>query len=170
MKSTKYKGVIISEKVDNENGMFKYSFFSEEGFTPGEIVYVVKKTHGRTKAQNDLFWSAMRELYKSGAYSFLNVRENPDYPMSFKFFSDMVKLEFGAGAEYYIWRTKDGYRGISEELPVGDFLYVEPIPKSTTKYTKEEFSNLLANVGAWVREMGDIPDKIFKMLHMIEIV
>ena len=168
MKKNKPNKVLIQEKVDLGNGRYKYGFTTEDGYHVGESVYVLNIAQGRTKAQNDLFWSAMRELYNSGAYSFLNIRENPNYPMTFRHFSEAVKLEHGAGVEYYFWKTKDGYRGISDEPPEGDFVYIEPVPKSTTKYTKEEFSALIDNVKAWVREMGDIPEKVFQILHMID--
>lgn len=160
--------MLVQEKVDLGNNKFKYAFTADNCFDAGEKLYILKGDKGRTLAQNRLFWAAMKALYRSGAYSFLTIHENPNYPMSFRQFAESVKAEFGKGAKYYIWKAKDGYRGVSDEIPKGDFEYIEAVQESTTNYTKEEFSSLLDNVKAWIRNMGDIPDEIFKMFNMID--
>lgn len=145
---------------------YEYSFTTNKEFNIGEEIHVLTKEEGRTKKQNALFWSAMRELYNSGAYSFLNFIEDPRYPITFRQFAEIVKVEHGAGYDHYVWVTKDGYHGTSDEPPEFECVFIRGITKSTTRYTKKQFSEMLDSVKKWVREMGDIPEKISEILNL----
>lgn len=146
--------MIIEKKIMGKSGTkYLVSGLPEAGV--GDVFVVHTTEQAGTKRQNKLFHKLLHEIYTSRAWSFAGLSEAEHQGMSWLHFRDKVKLDFGEGAEYYVYQDNVGHIKYDKKRPNPLICRAcFAVPVSWTKYTKEQRSMCIDRVMAWAQEMG----------------
>lgn len=121
----------------------------------GDMLVVQTPEEAGTERQNKLFHKLLHEIYKSRAWSFSDLSEAEHEGMSWLYFRDKIKLDFGEGAEYFVYQDNFGHIKYDKKRPNPQLCQVcFAVPLSWTKYNKEQRHQCIDRVMDWAEEMG----------------
>jgi hypothetical protein len=127
-------------------------FITEKGKTPkvGKRYLLEDATSG-TSAQNKAFHALIGEYWKSGAHSY-----NAD---SFEHFRELIKLNLGAGAEFFVYATPYGLKKAKT---------IEEVPE---EYRNEEYcwTKVISWTDYTLKERRETMDRLISEMHQVGV-
>lgn len=145
----------VEKKIIDERGIKYLVSGAPDHFNVGDKLKVQTEEDEGTDKQNKLFHKLLHEIYKSRAWSFAGLSEVEHEGMSWLHFRDIVKMEFGEGADYYVYQDHFGHIKYDKKRPNPQICKAcFAVPISWSKYTKEQRRMCIERVLSWSEEMG----------------
>lgn len=140
--------------ADNNGTMYMVSGLPDH-HAIGDTLVVQTPDEIGTDRQNRMFHRLLAEIYKSRAWSFASLREADYAQLSWIQFRELVKLEYGEGAEYYVCASAEGKTEYHRKIDdARKYIAVAPIAKSWRKYSKDQRRQCIDRVISWANDMG----------------